>query len=218
MQVHFFETEESCIQAMVTYADNIIFSESNTYIALTGGKSPKKFYEALRSVDLRHVELYIADERYVSNDHVDSNQKMIFDALVEDNAIGSFHAIDTSKSISEAVAGYKKELNGVPNNIFDIFFLGIGPDGHILSLFPGSPVLHDKDFSVVHTTTEIFAVQDRISMTLPYVLQAKHVMLFAMGEEKLRIIQELEKGVGTVEEMPVIAIKDHPSLAIFCVK
>lgn len=222
MNIRYFDEQQVWIDSVVQFTQNIVAKNSHEIaIALTGGKTPKPIYEALgnSAIDFSRAHIYIADERFVSYDHPDSNCTMVRTALIEKHKkIASFHYIDTTVNRDDAIKKYQAELSAVPEHVFDIFFLGIGSDGHILSLFPHTSDVDIVFPSVVHTTTEVFAIHDRITMTLPYVLYAKHLILCAIGKDKLAVIQELQKGEKTVQEMPVMAIKDHPSLTFFYLK
>lgn len=219
MRIQQFDTKADWVNAMVAHTKRIFEPCCNdVFIALTGGKTPRPLYEALRTLNLSCVHLYVADERFVPNEHLESNSGMISEALIKNNDIKSFHAFDTSISIDETIKKYAEELKEVPDGEFDIIFLGIGPDGHILSLFPHTAALEIDVPTVVHATTEVFAVRDRMTMTLSYVVRAKHIILFAAGEEKLRIIETLAKGQVSIDELPIMAIKDHPEISIFYLK
>lgn len=219
MQIQFYDEKDAWIEAIVEYIKRLLGSISgDTHIALTGGKTPRPIYEALRSLDFHRSHVYVADERYVPFDHVDSNYAMILQSFVQNQKIGSFHYIDTAQPIDAAAAAYAEELKNIPENTFDIIFLGIGPDGHIFSLFPHTQEVERRDFLVIHTTTDVFTVHDRITMTMPYAVSAKHIILFASGADKMPIIDEFQKGEKTVNELPLMALKDHPSLSIFYLK
>lgn len=220
MRVRTFEHIQDWTDATVEHMGALLASiDHGPFICLTGGKTPKPLYEACRSLDFHHAHVYVADERFVPADHPDSNNGMIFRSLVEGNkTIGSYHPIEVNETIEKTIAAHTHELALIPDHIFDIFLLGIGPDGHILSLFPHTQALDITNATLVHTTTETFAVKDRITETFPFVTKAKHIVLFASGSDKWPVIDALQKGEKTVNEMPVMAIKDHQDLSIFFLK
>lgn len=82
--------------------------------------------------------------------------------------------------------------------------LGLGPDGHIASLFPPTVVKEgfSKEHAVIHTTTTRFAVKDRITLTLPYITPAKNAVFFMTGEEKLAIWKEMISSAYNPERWP----------------
>ena len=93
---------------------------------------------------------------------------------------------------------YSKELNVLPIQnsypVFDIIFLGVGPDGHICSLFPGFPQLKDSDHWVVPVHNSPKPPSDRVSLTLPVVNNARNVFVIATGSSKRQVISSSLQG------------------------
>ena len=165
-------------------------SEYSCTIGLSGGSTPRPVYEALGRAKLpwKKIRLFLADERYVPADDPDSTQHMIRETLLKHAHIPSKNIIfpDTTLTLHSCITEYQKAfLHLCKNHPPDICILGLGPDGHITSLFPP---LRDATFSeeklVIHTTTDQFAVHDRISLTLPALTQAKKFIFLLKGEEK----------------------------------
>ena len=220
MDIQVFQEKEMWIQTIVNeMATYINTADKPITLGLSGGKTPYPVYEALsRNIeDPTKLHVFVADERYVPFDHPDSNYGMIMASFIASHkeTIGSFHFIDTRFSIHEAVGQYRDELKQIPNDSFDILFLGIGPDGHILSLFPHTEQVLDKVHTVVHSTTDCFAIHDRISMASRFAIHAKRIMLVASGNDKYSVIEDLKAGTKSVEESPVMMLRDHPHLQIF---
>ena len=220
MDIQVFQEKEVWIQTIVNeMATYINAVDKPITLGLSGGKTPYSIYEALsRNIeDPTKLHVYIADERYVPFDHPDSNYGMILASFIGSHkeTIGSFHFIDTRLSIQEAIDQYSDELKQISDGSLDMLFLGIGPDGHILSLFPHTEQVLDKVHDVVHSTTDRFVVHDRITMTSRFVLNAKRIMLVASGNDKYSVIEDLKAGVKSVEESPVMMLRDHPHLQIF---
>lgn len=159
-------------------------------IGLSGGSTPHPVYEALGKAKLpwKNIHFFLVDERYVPADNPDSTQHMIRETLLKHAHVPEENLVfpDTSLPLRTCIAGYKKAfLNLCKNHPPDICILGLGPDGHITSLFPPlTAAALDPKKTVIHTTTDIFAVHDRILLTLPTLAQAKKFIFLLKGEEK----------------------------------
>jgi len=135
---------------------------------------------------LQTVEFFQVDERYVPQGDVNSNFNLIIQSGLPPLA-RAFHHFDTSISIAESLRKYEIELP----EYFDLVVLGIGEDGHIASLFPHDPALHEKIRLVAHTTTDVFAVKDRLTITLPLILSSKKILVLLKGAEKKKVLDEI---------------------------
>jgi 6-phosphogluconolactonase len=215
MKLHTFQNFDEFVDESVKF----ISEEANSYqerkrIALSGGSAPKTIYETLAKADLQfqNIDFYQVDERYVPLDHQDSNCRMIFEALI--NKVDSnFHYFDTKLSIEEALEKYEKEL---PDTPFDLTILGIGPDGHVASLFPHTETL-DEIKPIAHTTTEEFAVHDRLTLTFSKILESKRLLVLLHGFEKQKIVDELQNPSLSYKDFPARKLIEHPDFTIhFC--
>ena len=197
MDIQTFTSETDFIKA------NLDFLKSAKAIALSGGSTPGPTYKVMGSIPRDNSQntpqYYQVDERYVPADHPDSNQKMIAETLAQ-----PIHHFDTSLSIEEALHKYEDEIANIK---FDICILGIGPDGHTASLFPESPALKATR-SVAHTQTDEFAVQDRLTITFPKILESKKILILLKNKED--ILAKLE----TSTNLPSQKITEHPHLKI----
>jgi len=182
-------------------------------IGLSGGKTPVPVYKALaksNEIDFSQIEFLLVDERHVPFDHPDSNYGMVHSIF---GAVGAkIHHVDTALSIQEAVAAY----GGVLSNIseLDLVILGVGVDGHIASLFPHSKALGEENVLVAHTTTDLFPVRDRMSMTFPMIMKARRVLILLSGGEKQSVADELSLGSKTAEEFPARKLLEHPDVTL----
>jgi len=189
-------------------------------IALSGGSTPKEIYETvakkLSFMPLTNeIHFYQVDERYVPATDNDSNQKMIREAFSILKNPGSaieditFHFFDTSLTIKKALTKYSKEL---PKIAFDLTILGIGPDGHIASLFPDSTALKSKS-TVAQTTTENFAIKNRLTLTLPPILKSENILVLL--KNKPDVLTELKTPTKSATEFPAHKLAKHENLTIF---
>jgi 6-phosphogluconolactonase len=157
-------------------------------VALAGGSSPRAVYALLAAppfrerVDWARVEVYFGDERCVPPDHPDSNFKMANDTLLSKVPIppAQIHRIAGEKPPGEAAAEYAALVRGVR---LDLVYLGMGPDGHTASLFPGTTALAERDAAVAAVFVPKLDTW-RVTMTAPYLSSAARVMIGAAGAEK----------------------------------
>ena len=121
-------------------------------IALSGGSTPKRLYQLLTqppyslAIDWSKVHLFFADERFVPHDDPESTVRLVRETLLAGVSVPEtqFHTMPTTGASPEAcAAAYEallKDHFGSDDTAFDLTFLGMGPDGHTASLFPGFPV------------------------------------------------------------------------------
>jgi len=154
-------------------------------IVLTGGSTPRHAYEIAAELerDWSRSELWWGDERCVPPGDQRSNYGMAKAALL-DRLEGApvVHRMQGELSRDDAVAEYKHELTDV--DAFDLVLLGIGPDGHVASLFPSFPTLDITSRDVVGSEAGYEPFVDRISLTLPRLCNTHELLFLATGEDK----------------------------------
>lgn len=182
---------------ITTQINAAIDEHGSCIIGLSGGKTPCDVYTALGKEDLdwSRVHIYLTDERYIAATHADSNQKMIRDTLLANATIPESNIVfpDTSLPLEDCIDDYAMRLQVQwADYLPDVCILGIGHDGHITSLFPplSDNALGDEQL-VIHTTTEKFAVRDRISLSLNAVTVASAQLMLMKGAEKKAIWEEM---------------------------
>ena len=159
--------------------------DTNGYASLVvcGGKSPLPLYKKLSKIDIdwKKISIYLGDDRLVTNDHVDSNEKLIKDYLLVNNARSArFYSL----------LNPKLSINKIKFP-FDIVLLGLGADGHFASLFPGSNIdLNDKPSLVMSDKPEGTPSYYRISMNLSMLLNTKRCMLLVTNKKKRIIVNQ----------------------------
>lgn len=159
------------------------------HVALAGGGTPKRAYELLAQSEgsWKHVHLWLGDERCVPEDHPESNARMVRESLlaVERPEPPVLHVVPAPEIPEDAAWLYGLEIREhVPDGVFDIVLLGMGPDGHTCSLFPGHPVLDVSEALVAPVRDAPKPPPERVTLTLPVVRGAHHTLLLATGEEK----------------------------------
>ncbi len=222
---------EAAANRIMELAEDAITDQGEFHIALAGGSTPKMLYSLLalspykESIDWQHVYIYFGDERCVPPDHDDSNYRMAREALLSHVPIPeeNIHRIEAELGNREAAADeYAETLaHNVPCvyelPLFDLVLLGIGPDGHIASLFPGTPALEENN----HLTTPVYVEKFdswRISVTYPVINNANHIIIFASGEGKSDIIKAVlgeDPSAVSNELLPVQRLDPRADLTWF---
>ncbi|CAN5190633.1 6-phosphogluconolactonase [soil metagenome] len=167
-------------------------------LVATGGSTPGGLYDALNAQsDLPWHRLWVTltDERWVSPDSPSSNERLVRARLLKGRAAARFVPLKTVDSTpAEAEASVNATLAAMPRP-FDAVVLGVGPDGHFASLFPGNPALARgldpaADRRVIAVTADGAAgATARLSMTLRAVLDSRWIAIIIRGEDKLAMVR-----------------------------
>jgi len=159
-------------------------ARSGGHVVLTGGSTPRIAYERAAKLepDWSRVELWWGDERCVPADDERSNYGMAKHALLDHVATGAVHRMRGELGREEGAAQYDEELGSLER--FDLLLLGLGPDGHIASLFPMQPTLDVTDRRVIGAEAKHEPFVDRITLTLPLLRSARAVLFLVTGEDK----------------------------------
>ncbi len=162
-------------------------------IALSGGTTPRAFYEALASQRHRTpwstLGIYFSDERAVPPDHPDSNFGLAQASWLRHAPRGTaIHRIPGELGAEEAARVYERVIDDIPSGeaVFDIVFLGVGPDGHIASLFPGRPLTEPARVLAIPASGERCA---RVSLSLATLIKARHRIVLAQGPDKAEVLR-----------------------------
>jgi 6-phosphogluconolactonase len=166
-------------------------------VALPGGSVAEAFFPVLAraNIDWSLIEWFWGDERAVPRDHADSNFRVAHELLFSQAAIDSAHVHRMHAEASDleaAASDYESELMttlGVPPRL-DLVLLGMGPDGHVCSLFPGHPALDESSRFVVPVIDSPKPPLVRLTLTLPALADAV-VVLAAFGASKAAAVQDV---------------------------
>ncbi|MFZ4584472.1 MAG: 6-phosphogluconolactonase [Acidimicrobiia bacterium] len=164
-------------------------------IVLSGGDTAQRCYQRLAhtpGIDWSGIDVYFGDERWVGVHDPASNEGMARDALLNDVAPRAVHSMrDAGDNIVGAAKTYDELLRSAPP--LDLVHLGLGPDGHTASLFPGSPALAEGEHWVVATGDEAHAYP-RLTMTYPAIASARLVVITVMGAAKRAALAQVLAG------------------------
>ena len=188
-----------------------IQEQGQASLVLSGGRTPMGFFHQLSQqvLDWSQVTVTLADERWVDNDHNDSNEKLVKENLLINEAYCA-KFLSLKNSAETAVLGESEleaELSGYGQ--FTVVILGMGDDGHTASLFPGADALPaglamDSGKSCI-AVTPTAAPHERISMTLPRLLDTERLIVHISGQNKQKVLEQANAG-DNIEELPIRAI------------
>ena len=151
---------------------------------LTGGSTPQRAYELAAALerDWSGVELWWSDERCVPPDDEKSNYAMAKRALLDHVSVGAAHRMRGELGKEDGAASYDQELGSLDR--FDLVLLGLGPDGHVASLFPEQPTLDVTEQRVIGAEAKLEPLVDRITLTLPVLRRTRELVFLVTGESK----------------------------------
>ena len=161
------------------------------HLVLTGGTTPKRAYELTAELeqDWSRVELWWGDERCAPADDENSNYNMARVALIDrvSGAPAAVHRMRGELGRDAGAQQYEEELGDLRR--FDLMLLGLGPDGHVASLYPNQPTLDVTDRRAIGAEAKLQPWIDRITLTLPMLRAADTVLFLVAGEDKAEAAQ-----------------------------
>ena len=161
-------------------------AEAGGHVVLTGGSTPRVAYELAAELapDWSRVELWWGDERCVPPGDDLSNYGMAKEALLDRirQQPAAIHRMHGELGRDGGSERYERELDGI--GAFDLVLLGLGPDGHIASLFPGRPTLDETERQAIGAEPGFEPFVDRITLTLPRLCAAREILFLVAGEQK----------------------------------
>lgn len=185
--------EKNFVQRALDYVTDV----EPKIIGLSGGSTPRPFYEAMGTAKFpwKDMTVFLVDERHVPPTHEESNQRLIRETLLKSAQIPNERCIfpDTSLPLAKCIDAYARSLiSMIDAQMPDLVILGMGDDGHIASLFPplSDEAMGDERL-VLATTTDRFAIHDRISVSLNFLVGAKSQLLLLKGEKKKKVWEEM---------------------------
>ncbi len=204
-----FQSKESMIhslaEAIVDLARRKAEATGRFTVALSGGSTPKPLYESFASSQYLHkipwdkVFFFFGDERCVPHDSEDSNYHMVHEAILSKVPVPAENIFPTEMQDVNPEASaelYEKTIkkffalgeNQLPR--FDLMLLGLGPDGHTASLFPGTKALEERQRLVVSNYVEKMSTH-RITLTLPVINNSENIIFVVAGHDKAPVIAHI---------------------------
>ena len=188
-----------------------IEEKGSASLVVSGGRTPMGFFHLLSQqvLDWSKVTVLLADERWVNADHADSNEKLVRENLLINEASQATY-LALKNSAVQAVDGEAEcEAALAELDTFTVLILGMGDDGHTASLFPGSEALAegldmDSGRSCI-AVTPLHAPHQRMSLTLPRLLNSQQIVIHISGASKQEVLQQAQGG-DDVMELPIRSI------------
>jgi len=204
-----FETSEAAAQfvadeVVAAYHKAVQINDSFHWV-LAGGGTPEVCYRLLRDADIdwAKVHIWFGDERALPSGHVDRNETMARNALLDTINIPAqhIHRIDFANGTTAAAKAYAKEIATV--ECFDLVMLGMGEDGHTASLFPNHESLSSNDLTIAEFDSPK-APSERVSMSFKALNNHRQCYILATGASKKGVLQDITKGA----DLPVTHIEN----------
>lgn len=186
------------------------------HVALTGGTIADKIHQEIArqadasGVDWGAVDFWWGDERYVAPDSPDRNAVQARKAFLDAVGATRVHEMPSTAaacSVDEGARAYAAEIRNSSGGDFDIVMLGMGPDGHVASLFPGFPQVDVTDEIAVGVTGSPKPPPERISLTVEALCRAKRVWFVVADEEKLPVA---ERAISGDQSLPAARVHAVP--------
>lgn len=196
-------------EEFVAIGRNTIGAQGRFTVALSGGSTPKSLYSLLAqqhaNFTWNRTFLFFGDERHVPPDDPESNYRMVNESLLSKIQMppeNVFRVKAENPDAAAAALDYEKQMRqffAVPSGEFprfDLILLGMGPDGHTASLFPGSEALKEQSRWVIANWVEKFKTQ-RITFSFPVLNAASEVMFMASGPDKADMVKQVLEDKNT---------------------
>lgn len=221
-KIHVYKNTEELAGGVARYISasiqDTLSVQDRFSLMLSGGSTPRDVYALLAGAPYRdliewsRVHIFWGDERCVPPDHPDSNYHMAREALISrvDLPADNVHRIQGEARPDQAAASYQSDISRYfgsefTSPCFDLILLGMGEDGHIASLFPGSPALDETArwvMPVEHDRPPPPLVS-RVTVTLPFINAARRVAMIVAGAAKSATVQRALSGLDEPFALPV---------------
>ncbi|CAH8342443.1 unnamed protein product [Eruca vesicaria subsp. sativa] len=228
-RVEIYDTEENLAIDLAKYTSDLsdkFCKERGAFtVVVSGGsliKSLRKLVE-VESIDWSRWHFFWVDERVVPKNHDDSNYKLAYDNFLSKVPIppGNVYAINESLSAEAAADDYEtclkhlvktnilrvSESTGFPK--FDLMLLGMGPDGHVASLFPGHGLCSESNKWVASITDSPKPPSERITFTFLVINSSAHVALVVCGSGKAEAVQAALNKTGSVPPAGLVSAEEE---------
>ena len=218
--IHVYSTTQALLEAAAHHvldrAQQAIAERDSFTIALAGGSTPKGLYAMLavspfrNQLDWTRIRFFWGDERHVPPDHADSNYRMAHEALLRHLPISAaqVHRVpselpDAQAAADQYEAALREQFGAFEPDVprFDLILLGMGPDGHTASLFPGTRAVHETSRLVAAPWVETLQAF-RITFTPVLLNHARHVTFLICGRAKAETLHAVLEGPFQPDALP----------------
>ncbi|KAK9292262.1 hypothetical protein L1049_020226 [Liquidambar formosana] len=236
--VEVFDSEDDLVVSLAKYtaelSEKFVREKGAFTVVLSGGdliSQLRKLLESpyIDSVDWSKWHVFWVDERVVPKDHPDSNYKLAYDGFLSKVGILPDHvyAINDALSAEGAADDYEACLKHLVTNKvidisaatgfpkFDLMLLGMGPDGHVASLFPGHPLVHEDKRWVTFIKDSPKPPPQRITFTFPVINSSTHIALVVAGAGEANAVYRALGAVQNSDLLPVQMVSPEEKLTWF---
>jgi 6-phosphogluconolactonase len=187
-------------------------------VALTGGTIAERIHAEIArlapdtDVDWRRVEFFFGDERFAAADSPDRNaleaRRSFLDVVGADPArVHEVPSSDDVATVDEAATAYADTVRAAGTDRFQLVMLGVGPDGHVASLFPGHPQLDAHDAIAVPVTDSPKPPPERVTLTFEALNRAEEVWFVVSGRDKAEAVGRALAATPDVHETPASGVR-----------
>lgn len=218
------ELYRSTAEVVVEELSGVLARERFATLTLAGGSTPRGLYALLAQTDQsilpwESIHLLWGDERVVPPDSIDSNYRMARESLLSRIRIPetNIHRVRTELGAEEAARDYESTIGalcGTRRPMLDVVLLGIGPDGHTASLFPGQPQLEARTLVAPTPPASREPRVRRVTMTYRLLASASLVLFLVSGEEKTPIVRAIMEGGEGAAQYPASRIRPSGRLIL----
>ena len=217
---------ETATGHFIRWATEAVAARGRFTVALSGGSTPAGLYRRLAAgperglVSWARTFVFFGDERCVPPDQPESNYRLAREALLNAVRVPAEQIFRMPAELpgAEAAAGYARQIEQVlaaladkPGAVprFDLILLGLGDDGHTASLFPGMPALSERTRLVVWTPVpaNVRPAVSRLTLTLPVLNAARHVLFLVAGSSKARAAQTILAPAQASQPLPAARVR-----------
>ncbi len=224
------ELNRRTAEQFVRLATKSVAATGRFTVALSGGSTPKALYSLLAGqtfqplVPWSKVYFFWGDERCVSPDHPDSNYGMARVTMLEKVPVPTenVYRVPTEKGNAQRVAAEYERVLGAFFGVnegqqprFDLILLGMGEDGHTASLFPGTAALQETGTVTANPIQKLET--HRITLTIPAINQASHIVFLVSGSSKASVLKEVLEGPYEPTRLPSQSIQPVEGTLLFLV-
>ncbi|MBM3735033.1 MAG: 6-phosphogluconolactonase [Acidobacteria bacterium] len=230
MSIHRFvlpdagKAAEACAHQVLFHLENALSANGTATFAVSGGNSPRALFECLVAArfDWSRVHLFWVDERCVPVNHPQSNFRMADQAFLIPARFPhrNAHRVYTELRPDRAAERYAEDIRAVFDindgqvPALDLVHPGIGADGHTASLFPGDPLIADREVLTAAVYAEKLA-QYRVTMLPAILVNAKHTVVYSPGADKAPVIRDVWEAPYDPVRLPAQLVRHSRQVSWF---